>query len=167
MAATINITSYHGAAGGTTNNVDGGALRFKVADDDVADANAPVPIPAAGTNYSYIKQLRLNASVAPSNVLNNIRFYTDGGNGFGTGIALNVRTNATYTNPLTQGTTALTGTANAFTYTSASPLAVAGSLTAPSTGPFGDYVQLQAAVSSTAVAGTSPGEVLTFAVDES
>jgi hypothetical protein len=170
MAATVNITSYHGYSAGSptsNNNVDGGSLRFKVADNDTADANNPIPIPAAGTNQSWIKQLRFNAATTPSNTINNLKFYTDGSNGFGTGVALNVKTTATYTDPSAQGTTALTSTTSAFTYNSGAALSVTGSINNPSTGAFGDYIVMQMAVSSTAGPGTTPSETLTFSYDES
>lgn len=238
MAATVNITSYHGATGSTTNNVDGGNLRFKVADNDTADALNPVPIPAAGTNYSYLKQLRFNAGTTPSNTIDNLKFYTDGANGFGTGVGLAVKAVTEETGTATSGTTTtltdtgaswttdqfqhyvleitagtgsgqartvtsntatvitvgsafgvaldntsvyrlvyvdptaflvtqLTGASDAFGYTSGSALTVAGSIDNPSTGAFGDHMQLQVSVASTASPGTSPNETLTFSYDES
>lgn len=168
MAAEIHIVTHHGAAGATQSNVDGGTLRFKVADDATVDANNPIPIPPSGTNYSYIKQLRFSCvTTAPSNLVNNLKFYTDGsGWTGGTGVGLNAKTSASYTNPATQGTTALSGTASAFSYTSGSPLSVTGS-TATAGGVFGDYVQLQMSVTTTASPGTTTSETLTFAYDES
>lgn len=165
MAATVQIISHHGAAGATETQVDGGTMRYKVADNDTADANDPIPVPPSGTNYSYIKQCRFKTTVAPSNTVNNLKFYTDGANGFGTGVSLNVKTDSSYTNPATQGTTALTGTADAFSYTSGSPLSVTGSTT--TTESFGDYIVSQMAVASTASPGTTPNETLTFQYDES
>jgi hypothetical protein len=165
MAATVVITSHHGATGATQTNVDGTSIRYKQADNDTVDANNPIPIPGAGTNYSYIKQLRFNCTVAPSNTINNLKFYSDGANGFGTGMDLLCKTTSSYVDPTTQTTTLVASQASVFTYTSGSPLAVTGSTSG--TGLFGDYVLSQFSVTTTAGQGTTPSEVLTFSYDES
>lgn len=168
MAATVELRSYHGSSGSESGtDVAGGSLRFKQADNDTVDANNPVPVPAAGTNYSWIKNLRLFATTTPSNTINNIKFYTDGANGLGTGVTLNVKTSATYVDPVANEDTVLSSTTDAFTYTSGSPLSVSGSLSNPSTGAIGDFVVLQIAVGTTASAGTSGSETLTMQYDES
>lgn len=168
MPATVNITSYHGAAGATTANVDGTSIRYKVADNDTFDANNPIPIPTSGTNYSYIKQFRFNATTTPANTINNLKVYTDGANGLGTGIDIQAKTSATYTDPVANGTTALSGSpASIFTRTSGSPLSVTGSISNPSTGAFGDYIQTQMSVDNTATQGNSSTETITFSYDES
>lgn len=167
MAATVQIISLHGATGTTETQVDGGTMRFKVADNDTADANNPIPIITGQTSRSWIKQIRFKCTVAPSNNINNLKVYTDGSSGMGTGIAINAKTYASgsYVDPSSQGTTALTGTTDLFTYTSGSPLAVTGSTT--TTGLFGDIIAMQAAVSDTATQGTSGSETVTFQFDES
>lgn len=168
MAATVELRSYHGASGSESGaDVAGSGIRFKVADNDTVDANNPIPVPAAGTNNSYIKNLQLYVTATPSNTINNLKFYTDGSNGYGTGVALNAKTSATYVDPVANGTTALTGTADAFTYTSGSPLSISGSISNPSTGALGDFVVLQMAVGTTATQGTTGSETLTFSYDES
>lgn len=168
MPATVLLKSFHGASGSESGaDVAGGSIRFKLADNDTVDANNPIPVPAAGTNYSYLKNWRLSASTTPANTINNLKFYTDGSNGYGTGVALNVKTSATYVDPVANGTTVLSGTTDAFTYTSGSPLSVAGSISNPSTGDFGDYVVMQMAVGTTAVQGTTGSESLTMSYDES
>lgn len=238
MAATVHILSYHGATPDSGTNVAAGSIRFKQADNDTVDANNPIPIPAAGTNYSYLKQFRFSAITTPSNTINALKFYTDSSNGFGTGVGLNalnftpitgtatsgnstsltdtgatfpttvvgmvleitagtnsgearritVRNSATqvtvasaftsaidatsvyriwYIDPVNHAATLLSGTTDAFTYTSGSPLSLAGSISNPSTGPFGDGLELQMTVGSTASQGTTPSETLTFQYDES
>lgn len=167
MPATVNITSYHDATGSTTNNVDGATIRYKVADNDTNDANNPVPIPTTGTNYSFIKQFRFNAASTPANTINNLKVYADGANGLGTGLDLRVKLSASYTNPIAQGTTSLSGTASIFTYTAGSPLAVTGSISNPSTGAFGEYIQTQVSAADNAVQGNSNNETITFSYDES
>lgn len=166
MAATVVITSHHGVAGATQTNVDGTSIRFKQADNDTVDANNPIPIPAAGTNYSWIKQFRFNATVAPANAINNLKLYSDGGNGLGTGMDLLCKTSASYLDPITNAATLVASQASIFTYTTGSPLAVTGSIAA-TTGLFGDYMLTQFSVASTAGQGTSGSEVMTFSFDES
>lgn len=168
MAATVQLVSLHGAAGATENVLaDGATVQFKRADNDTNDGSAPVPVPAAGTNYSFVKQLRFRATVAPDNLISNLVMFTDGVGALGTGLSLLVRVSPTYVNPLTQGSDPLPDTANAFGYTAGAPLAIPGSLTAPATGFFGQYVQLQAGVGPTAGPGNSGEEILTFSFDES
>lgn len=168
MPAVVEIVSHHGAAGATQADVAGTSIRFKVADNDTVDANNPIPIVAATTSRSWIKQFRYKTTTAPSNNINNLKLYSDGANGLGTGQDIKAKTNASYTDPIANGTTALGaggGLASLFTFTSGSALAVTGSTT--TTGLFGDYVQTQYEVLDTATQGTSGSEVMTFAFDES
>lgn len=169
MAATIQIISLHGATGTTETQIDGGTMRFKVADNDTADANNPIPIISGNTSRSWIKQVRYKCTVTPSNTVNNLKVYTDGSSGLGTGVSVMAKTvaAASYVDPSSQGTTALTGTTDLFTYTSGSPLAVTGSISNPSTGLFGDIVQMQMEVADTATQGTTGSETVTFQFDES
>src|ERR1041385_8474829 len=117
MAATVLIREKN-TAGETATDKTSGTIRFKKADDATVDANNPLVKPAAGSERSYEKWLRLNVSVAPTGQITNPKFYTDGANGYGTGISLYVRT----TNPGSFSTPAIpandsAGT-DAFTYTS-------------------------------------------------
>lgn len=167
MAATVEIRSFHAASPDAGTNIASGNLRFKQADNDTADANNPIPIPGAGTNYSFLKNLRFYAATTPSNTINALKFYTDGSNTFGTGTGLRVKTEASYTDPIANDTAQFAGTTDAFASTSGSPLSVTGSITNPTTGAFGDYIKLQFTVTTTASQGTTPGETLTFQYDES
>jgi hypothetical protein len=121
---------------------------------------------------------RLNCTSSPSSVINNIKWYTDGGNGLGTGVTCNVNTATSYTQATgTPGTTGIQLTvgnyatlagapSNAFAYTSGSPLSVSGSINNPSTGQFGDRVVYQMAVDNTASPGISSAETFTWRYDE-
>ncbi len=60
----------------------------------------------------------------------------------------------------------LTAPVNGFTYTSAAPLAVDGSITNPTTGDFGFFVVSQLEVFSYAAAGTATESGLTWKFDE-
>lgn len=65
-------------------------LRFKTEDTDghIIDADNPIPIPAAGSNWSYWKQVCLQCTVVPSTQVNNVKFYTDEVSDFGVGVDL-------------------------------------------------------------------------------
>lgn len=137
----------------------------------------PIRIPAAGTNYSYWVVTRLYYNGSGTGTINNVKWYTDGGNGFGTGVTCSVGTATAYTQASgTAGTTGLEltsgnyasftlGNANAFTYTSGSPLSVTATVTDPSSEYFGDRVVYQIAVGTTAGAGATPTETFTFQYD--
>lgn len=171
MAATIQIHEMTTDAN-TGVNKTSGTVRFKnVASttSTTADTSDPIPIPAADSNYSYVKKLRAYMEAPPDTNISNLRWYTDGNNGFGTGITVNAKNIGT-----TFGThyqTAMSGGSNLFGYTSGSPLNGDGT----DTGPFvpaddntyvGDIVELQMAVASTASSGAKSAETLTFAYDE-
>lgn len=167
MAATIQIHEMSALTTGV--NKTSGTVRFKAADNSTVDSNDPIQVPAAGTNYSYTKKLRAYMEAPPSVNITNLRWYTDGSNGFGTGVGVNVKNlgntwNANYN-------TAMSGGTNLFTYTSASPLD--GDNT--NQGPFlpaadnsyiGDLLELQMSVASTASNGQLTAETLTLAYDE-
>ncbi len=238
MPATVHILSYHAALPDAGTAVEGGSVRLKTADNDTVDANNPIAIPGAGTVYSYMKNIRFSAATTPSNLINNLKFYTDGANGFGTGVGLKVFSFTPLTGTASSGTTttlttsgltasalvgkvleitagtnsgsarritvntttvitvnAVFGSAidntsvfrvwyidpinnaqtqwtldtmvDAFTYTSGSALAMAGSIANPNTGAFGDGLYMQMSVASTATQGTTGSETVTYSYDES
>lgn len=196
MVAAFSV--YYDTAGtdatpGASTDVDAlgpPTLRFKTEDNTTIDSVDPVPIPAAGTNYSYWKQIYLYCDTAPDTQVDNIKFYTDG-TGFGTGITLNVgnefpvhnnASNAGYEVASTGGTSGttgieltvghagVTGVTDAFTFTSGSPLS--GPTISEDTsiinaiGESTNYLCLQLAVTSTATPGNKSDETLTFQYDE-
>jgi hypothetical protein len=171
MAATIQIHEL------TTNadtgvNKTAGTVRFKAVASTTStavDANDPIVIPTSGTTYSYVKKLRAYMEAPPNTQVSNLRWYTDGSSGFGTGVSCTAKNIGT-----TFGThynTAMSGGASVFTYTSASALGAV----VTDTGPFvpaddntyiGDVLELQLAVASTATSGALNAETLTLAYDE-
>ena len=162
MAAAVQIVEKNGA-GGTTTDKTGGNVRMKKADNSTVDLNAPLVKPNSGSDWSFEKWLRLNVTGGTYSQITNIRAYTDGTSGLGTGVNLWAKAVATYATPV-QGT-ASTGYANAFTYTSAAPLSLgAGPFTA--TGEKGDHLVLLAEVLSTAAGGLTASESVTLAWDE-
>lgn len=167
MAATMEIHEMSGADAGTDKT--SGTIRFKDADDATVDTNNPLVVPAEGTTYSYTKKLRAYLQDAPTTQVSNLRWYSDGTSGFGTGVAVTVKNIGTTFG--TQYKTAMTEGADLFGKTSAAPLDGDGT----DTGPFvpadvdtyvGDIIELQMSVASTASHGALSAETLTFAYDE-
>ena len=130
-----------------------GELCDKLADDDIQNTASPVPVPAAGTTYSYAKWTKITAISAPTGAITNLRWFADGTT-WGAGVDLYAGSNATYT----QSTAAAIGTASATvlasTYTAAAPLTITagtvGTVTGTGTQP---YVCSQVRVINTASAG--------------
>jgi hypothetical protein len=180
---------------GTPKDLSGGGtkIRWKSNTDmwtiDAADA---MPIPGAGNNYSYWGQFYMEMTARPgSEVVNNMKYYTDGGD-YGTGITLYVgdedpvRTSALTTGyDLATGTpgttgdrmdsgankhTDLTARTDAFSYVTGTPR----SLTIGESGNALDlvgetcnYLVMQLDVDSTASSGTKTAETQTGRYDES
>lgn len=148
-----------------------GTVRFKDADDATVDTNNPLVIPAADTIWSYTKKLRAKMTAPPSTQISNLRWYSDGANGFGTGIGVKAKNIGTTFG--TQFKTEQSGGADLFGYTATSPAPLDGDTT--DAGPFppspsniyiGDLIELQMSVASTASQGALTPETLTLAYDE-
>ena len=171
MAATIQI---HQLTAGSTTGVDKTAqtIRFKAVaatTSTAVDVSDPLVVPVSGTDYSYCIKIRPYMEAAPDTNISNLRWYSDGSNGFGTGVGVTAKNIGT-----TFGTyydTAMSGGADLFSYTSGSPLNGDGT----DTGPFvpaddnsyiGDIIELQMSVASTASNGALSAETLSLAYDE-
>ena len=177
MAATVIINRWTGA-GPTKTDITSTTNRASTSDAAAPGTANPIPIPAAGTKYSYWVATRLSCTVTPAGTINNIKWYTDGANGMGTGVAVKMNTATGYVqatgtpgdtgDQLTVGNYAtLAGaTGDAFGFTSGSPKSVTGSISNPSTGDFGDFIVYQVEVGSTASPGVTPAETWTWAFDE-
>jgi hypothetical protein len=180
MPATVKINRYTGS-GPTKTDITGANTVANATDTHQSSATGssdPIRIPTSGTNYSYWVVCRLECTVTPLGTLNNIRWYTDGSNTFGTGVTCKVQTATSYVQATgTAGTSGIQLTTgnyptlagapvNAFTYVVGSPLSVSGSLSNPSTGDFGDFVVYQLEVDSTAVPGVTGTETFTWLYDE-
>lgn len=175
MPATVQIRRLTGS-GPTSTNVTSSNTRLNAEDAASTGTTNPIQIPTSGTKYSFWATFQLNCTVAPSVSIDTLRWYTDGNNGFGTGIGLNVAKATSYV--VAGGTAGDTGTqlttgnhagitgspVNAFTYDSNTMLTLTGSTT--TTGAFGDYVVMQLTVDSTASPGVTPTETMTFRYDE-
>jgi hypothetical protein len=161
MTATVTIVEKNGA-GGTPTDKTSGTVRLKKADNSTVDLVNPLVKPASGSDWSFEKWLI--ATVAGSYTqITNLKAYTDGSSGLGTGVNLWAKAVTTYATPA-QGT-ASTGYANAFTYTSGAPLSLgAGPFTG--TGEKGDHLVLLAEVQDTASGGLTASETITIGWDE-
>lgn len=164
MAATVNITSYHGSTGATSATVT--AWRNKLADNDTADNNNRMPIPASGTQYAWVKHIALVAATSPASLIDTLQVYSVAA--LPTGVQMFAQDHA-YTDPTTQQATPLTGWSNNYTgFTSGSPLSLAGSISNPSTGKINtNYCQLQLGIISTAAVGVMAAATITFSYLES
>lgn len=176
MAATVQIREKNGAGENATDKTSS-TVRPKMADDPNVDSNDPLVIPATGQNYSYEKWLRLYiGATGPDTNITNPKFYTDGNNGFGTGVNVWIALDGTYTTPVTPSTANDppqhdgVDMTNIFTYTSGSPLALDVTNTGPYSGTltdFADYLVIVAEAEAAATQGSVPAEALTFVYDES
>lgn len=171
MAATIQI---HEMTSDADTGVDKTAstVRFKAVPSTTStavDTNDPLVVPASGTDYSYVKKLRPYMEAPPNTNVTNLRWYSDGSNGFGTGIGVTAKNIGTMFG--THYDSAMSGGSDLFGYTSGSPLDGDGT----DTGPFlpaddnsyiGDIIELQMSVADTATNGALSAETLTLAYDE-
>jgi hypothetical protein len=195
MAATVQIHRHTGVGttGGGTSQDDITSINTRANAQDAhetADVDNPIQIPAAGTNYSYWVSTRLNVTVTPSGTIDNIRWYSDGSNNFGTGVTCvagyadeddvtndgyriatgtpgetgDILNETNYDSLIDQGGS--TYTSDAFGFTSGSPLSIGGSMDNPATGVLGDFVVYQILVGTSASPGATTQETFTFKYDE-
>ncbi len=172
MAATVLIREKNGA-GETATDKTTGTVRFKNADDALVDTANRLIVPAAGQEYSYEKWLRLHiGATGPSVDIQNLQFYMDGANGFGTGVKLWAATDATYSTPVVpleanatpeHDAVAMT---DAFTYTSVAPLSLGAGPYSTINTDMGSYLVLVMEVETTAAPGSLTSETATFSYDE-
>lgn len=178
MAATVLIRRWTGASGSPTlSDITSVNTRANALDSHTtADTANSVLIPAAGSNYSFWVCTRLDVTAITGGTVNNIKWYTDGVNNFGTGVTALGNTATTYVQAT--GTTGTTGTVlnttnystvttpvDPFTFTSGSPKSVTGSTSAVSNS-FADFFVYQLVVGTTAASGASAQETFTWQYDD-
>jgi hypothetical protein len=180
MAATVVINEWNGNS--TKTDKTSSTVRFKSADNATVDTNNPLSIPAAGQTYSYEKWLRLAITgTGPSQRINNLKFYTDGSNGYDSGsgfVKLWGETQASgafrsSAAPDTANSIPLAGSGsktmtNSFSYTSGGALSLSSAAeTFSGTGvDIGGFVVLVMEVEPSATQGTLTAETGTFSYDE-
>jgi len=176
MAATVLIRRLTGA-GPTATDITSINTRANAEDaHTTAGTSNSILVPAAGTNYSYWVVTRLDVTAITSGTVDNVKWYTDGSNNFGTGVTCKGNTASGYVQATgtagTSGTQLTTGNyatlagapSDVFGYTSGSPLSVTGSTTG--TGQFGDRVVYQIEVGTTAASGATAQETFTWRYDD-
>lgn len=173
MAATVVIKQWTGATPTETTITN---LRYKTADDPSGtDTTYPLVKPSTGSNYSYVATVVPYATVAPTGTINNLTFYSDGSNTYGTGVTLKGIPLAQGSYAAATGTQGTSGTLSAavytsgvdlFTYSTGSPLSLTGSLVSTTGDGTFQVVQSQMALSTSVSAGTLSAETFTFRYDE-
>jgi hypothetical protein len=163
MAATVQIHEMSAVSTGVDRTAGNGPIVFRSNDSNLQTNADPVAVPVGGTAYSYTKQIRINVTVAPETLVENVVAYSDEANGLGTGVGIQYDSNATFQ---TQIDTDISGS-DFFGLTSAAPLDL-NMTPSIATGYHADLLRLQLTVAITA----SPGQVdndepLTIAYDES
>ncbi len=176
MAATVTIRRLT-STGPTSTDITSINTRANAEDaHSTAGTTNSILVPAAGSNYSFWVVTQLNITAITSGTVDNVKWYTDGTNNFGTGVTALVNTATGYVQAT--GTTGTTGTqlttgnyatlagtpVDPFTYSSGSPLSVSGSAT--TTGAFGDRVVYQLVVGTTAASGATAQETFTWRYDD-
>lgn len=176
MPATMTIQEGNGA-GETKTDKTSGTVRYKKADNATVDLNNPLVVPTTLTEYSYPKYLRMRITAGTFTEVSNLRVYTDGASGYGTGVLLWFRPTGTYVTPAIPSTAQdppqIAGGAmvNAFTYTSGAPLNISTINAGPYTSAalpkdIGDYCVSVLQVTTAASQGVKSAESVTFLWDE-
>lgn len=140
-------------------------LRFKNADDNTNNNSDPIQILGSGVNTSFKKTVALYATVAAATSISNVKLYSDGTSGLGTGVDIEYKVAASYTQATDNTDNA---GATVFGLTSGSPLALTGSIGAATGKGTLQFVELQMMVDDTATPGDLVGvaETLTWIFDE-
>lgn len=183
MPATVIINRWTGSSGSPTKtditSINTVASASDAHQTTAAGSSNPIRIPASGTNYSYWVVTRLSTgTTTPTGTIDNIKWYSDNANNFGTGVTCKGEEASGYVQATgtvgTTGTQLTTGNyatlagspVDVFTYTSGSPNSITGSIANPSTGDFGGFFVYQIEVGTTASPGTTGQETFTWSYDE-
>lgn len=183
MPATVIINRWTGSSGTPLKNditsINTVASASDTHQTTAAGSSNPIRIPSSGTNYSYWVVTRLSSgATTPTGTIDNIRWYAQSPNNFGTGVTCKGEQGTAYTQASgTIGTTgiqlttgnypSLTATpVDVFTFNSSVPDSIAGSLVNPGTGDFGNFFIYQIEVGTTASPGTTGQETFTWQYDE-
>lgn len=169
MAATYQVVWYSGAGPTKNNWAAGGLIHRGDTLPTSAGSATPIAIPAAGSNYSWRKSIKLEVTATPVGSVTNLRWFSDA-TAVGTGITMLVAAITAYTQAsASDETAAIPGGVDATTKTSASPIVVNSGtvISNPSTGVgTQDHVVMQAQVGTTASPGTTALRTYTYRVDE-
>lgn len=178
MSATVLIRRWTGTTGSPV-LTDITSINTRANAEDAhstAGTSNSVLIPASGSNNSFWVATRLDVTAITGGTVNNIKWYTDGTNNFGTGVTAVGNSATTYVQAT--GTTGTSGTTlnttnyttvttpvDPFSFTSGSPKSVTGSTSTVSS-TFADLFVYQLVVASTAASGASAAETFTWQYDD-
>ena len=178
MAATVTIRRWTGSSGSPT-KTDITSINTRANAEDTHTTSGTtnsILIPTSGSNYSYWVSTRLSVDAITSGTVDNLKWYTDGSNNFGTGVTCIGNTASSYVQAtgtagqtgieLTTGNHAsLAGSpSNVFSYTSGSPASVTGSTS--TTGDTGHFFVYQIVIASNAASGATASETFTWKYDD-
>lgn len=178
MAATVIINEWNddgSSPTGVATDKTSGTIRHKNADNATVDTNDPLVVPTTNREYSYEKYIRLEVTGGSFTQIDNIQAYSDGANGFGTGVKLWYAVHGdTFQPPVipneTQDPPQHNSVAMTDFFTSSSGSRI--DLDATNSGPFttnghiGDWLVTVMEVETTASQGTLTAETLTITYDE-
>jgi len=177
MAAVVEIKRWTGLAAGPTKDIITSInTRANAEDTNTPDGTTnSILIPAGGSNYSYWVETRLYVTSISLGTVDNLRWYSDGTNNFGTdvtcvgysaaGYVQATGTPGTTGDPLTKASGSLREEpVDVFGLKVGSPLSLTGTTIA--TGDFGDFFVYQIVVGSTAVSGATAAETFTWKYDD-
>jgi len=177
MPATVLIQEKNDAGENATDKTSL-VVRFKNFDNSDVDFVDPLVVPTSGTEYSFRKVLRMHVSGGSYTQISNLQAYSDGSNGFGTGIKTWYALEGSYT----QGTVPSESN-DPPQFPGATPMidwfgtnsGASADMDAINTGPtssggepkdIGDYLNLVMEVEPGATQGILTAETATFSWDE-
>ena len=164
MVATVQVGEKN-SVGGTFTDKTSGTIRFKSVDEAVVDTTNPITIPSSGTAHSFEKWTRLKITAGPDNVITNLKFYTDGANGFGADVRMYARNRTAFAEPGNPDSAG--GFVDAFNYTANGALSISdGTDEFSAAAEIGEHAVLLLEVSSGASQGTLTAETVTYSYDE-
>jgi hypothetical protein len=160
MAATVRVSSWHGASGSqTATHVDseggGSGIKFSLDDSESGTTNIQIPT-STGTDYSWSKWLSFNVTATSTTALTNRRVYNASAQATGIHIYYLTTPTSTYAQPASiQADSTSSNNAVPSNYTELTATTYAGSFqfdnasgSTGSTGVNGKYLTIQLGVGS-------------------
>ncbi|OQB05593.1 MAG: hypothetical protein BWY19_00928 [bacterium ADurb.Bin212] len=178
MSATVSIRRWTGSSGDPT-KTDITSINTRANAEDAhstAGTSNSILIPEAGSNYSYWVNTRLSVDTISGGTVDNIKWYSDGSNGFGTGVTCVGNSADDYVQATgtpgetgdvlneTNNTELTAAPTDVFGFTSASPKSITGS--ASTTGDVGQFFVYQMVIGTTAGSGATNQETFTWQYDD-
>jgi len=178
MSATVKIRRWTGSSGDPT-KTDITSINTRANAEDAhstAGTTNSILIPDDGSNYSYWVNTRLSVDAITGGTVDNIKWYSDGANGFGTGVTCVGNSADDYVQAtgtpgetgdelnVTNNTELTAAPTDVFGFTSASPKAITGTIS--TTGDVGQLFVYQMVIGTTASSGATNQETFTWQYDD-